>query len=321
MNNIAHIIRTASGLVRTHGELARQQWRRDVVYAMHLKQISKTERSIAEAATEVLAKHIKEAVNGLLSLDKAADSLLSSLIDLDRWRREIIDGVFPPTAQAFGEGALSFMLVHGVDSSRAVRADGRKATTASEWIEQQTDIELPRGINTEWPSWLIDASVKELRESFSQDYWQSIAETTSGDINRVLEEGLQEGASIAEMARTIRDRFSPEYTLNRGRTIARTESANALNGGRDAAYKKLKEDAAEVNKFLHKEWLSVLSNTTRDSHANLDGAIADSDGMWELAGVRIPWPAHYTLPAEERVNCQCTITTVFGPEELVGASG
>jgi len=90
-------------------------------------------------------------------------------------------------------------------------------------------------------------------------------------------------------------------------------SAHALNGGRDASIEGLKEAVGpEVSQHIGKSWLSVLGDTTRDDHANLDGVLADEEGMWSLGGVRIPWPGHVSLPAGQRCNCMCTILTELG---------
>jgi len=62
-------------------------------------------------------------------------------------------------------------------------------------------------------------------------------------------------------------------------------------------------------------WLSILSATTRDAHASLHEVPADKDGMWLLAGQRIPWPGYFTLPANQRCSCYCTIYMDFGMQE------
>jgi hypothetical protein len=54
---------------------------------------------------------------------------------------------------------------------------------------------------------------------------------------------------------------------------------------------------------MKRAWLSVLGNTTRDTHAALDGVPEDSEGLWNLGGVDIPWPSHVSLPPDERINC------------------
>ena len=62
-------------------------------------------------------------------------------------------------------------------------------------------------------------------------------------------------------------------------------------------------------------WLSVLGDTTRDTHAALDGVPANENGMWDLAGYMVPWPSHTSLPAGERCNCMCTINMEIGMDE------
>jgi len=95
-----------------------------------------------------------------------------------------------------------------------------------------------------------------------------------------------------------------KYAGLRARNIARTESGNALNGARKAGMDKMMAELGpQMQGVMRPTWLSVLGSTTRDTHANLDGVPADKDGMWTLAGYRIPWPAHVSLPASERCNC------------------
>jgi len=61
--------------------------------------------------------------------------------------------------------------------------------------------------------------------------------------------------------------------------------------------------------------LSALGNTTRATHAELDGVPENKNGMWDLSGYEIPWPGHIDLPANERCNCQCSLTIEFGMQE------
>lgn len=91
------------------------------------------------------------------------------------------------------------------------------------------------------------------------------------------------------------------YTSNTG---------NALNGARASAMDRLAQEVPGLQ--MRRTWLSVLGETTRDDHANLDGVPADTDGLWYLGGMRIPWPAHYNLPPSQRCNCQCSILSGFG---------
>jgi len=202
-------------------------------------------------------------------------------------------------------------------------------STATEWLrdnpgdyEELEKVLLSEGVSasvlTEYPDWMRREIATRLADTFEQDYWADIAETTKGDANRVLLEGNLDGWSISRMAAEIETALGTEYAWNRAVNIARTESGNALNGARraamDRARSELPDDVAEV---MRPVWHSVLGFTTRDSHAHLDGVPADDEGLWDLGGVRVPWPGHYTLPAGERCNCQCTVVMEYGvkPED------
>ena len=212
-----------------------------------------------------------------------------------------------------------------------------KASTATEWLEsfdeenapdlEDVDFATPYGnvsmrIATDFPPWMKEKIQERLSETFSQDYWKGINDTTAGDINNLLRDGIENGKSIAQMAKEIEDRYgSDDYPRSRGRLIARTESGNALNGARSDAIDGLVDELG-MKDVIKKVWLSVLGNTTRDTHARLDGVPASRDGTWFLGGYKCRWPGDVRLPAGERVNCQCTILTQFGmgddrAEELI----
>lgn len=200
-----------------------------------------------------------------------------------------------------------------------------KTTTATEWLmehpddvakleEMLVDLGLPYQVFTELPPWMKKNIVQRLNESFQQDYWAKISEATAGDAEMWLTKGLQEGWSIRDMAQRMAYSFQEEtgkYAMRRAENIARTESGNALNGARKGVMDQLAEDLGD-RVPMKAVWMSVLGNTTRDSHAALDGVPADKNGMWYLGGVNVPWPGHYSLPPSERCNCQCSIVTEFG---------
>lgn len=115
------------------------------------------------------------------------------------------------------------------------------------------------------------------------------------------------------MAKEMQPSISPneKYGKMRGRRIARTESGHALNGSRSDAIDGLSRELGP-DLPIKRVWLSVLGNTTRDTHADLDGVPADANGEWSLGGVQCRWPADVSLPPGERCNCQCTVVSEFG---------
>ena len=203
------------------------------------------------------------------------------------------------------------------------------ASTASEWLANAPgDIEgleailLANGVSvdflTEYPDWMKQEVADNLVETFKQPYWDDIHKSFLGDAEKFLDVGLRDGKSIVQMANDIAASFAgqgtEDYAKIRATAIARTESGNALNGARKAGMDHLTTDP-QLEGTMRPTWLSVLGTTTRDSHANLDGVPADKNGMWNLSGYMIPWPAHISLPAGERVNCQCTIVMELGLQD------
>lgn len=201
-------------------------------------------------------------------------------------------------------------------------------TTASQWLVdnpgdflaleemlQATGMDI--SIFTELPDSMKKVIAEQLQSSFSKPYWASISQTTMGNAELFLVQGLEEGWSIRRIAEEMASSFQGstyKYAKMRATRIARTECGHALNGARRAS---MDEVADSINlrfgeRVVSPTWLSVLGTTTRDSHASLDGVPADKDGMWLLAGVRVPWPGHDSLPAEERINCQCSIIHKYG---------
>jgi predicted ABC-type ATPase len=246
-----------------------------------------------------------------------------------KWDDVLIDTALPPVAVTMADAAEATLASVGVrlrkgSESRAKGFDGphgafsgrEKATTASEWLESQ-GIDDPImfldqiGIATEFPQWLKQKIIAEVVETFDQDYWKGMNDTTLDTLESKLAIGLSEGLSVPKMAANIAAAAS-EISKKRATLIARTEMTHALNAGRDASIQGLKEELGEAGKFVSKSWLSVLGNTTRDTHAGLDGKLADENGEWLLRGVRVPWPGHIALPVGERANCQCTILTEVG---------
>lgn len=326
-------------------QAVQRELNRVVAKTIHVKQVGDVERSLIRELAPFFAKQIKSATRELLALksyglieksvEDAAENLAMTIFNPSEWSRELIDRAFPIIANSMSKGALSILLSVGIDP-RKKSVNGKscpcgcgkssdclesfrirkKQSTASEWLERE-GLEPPPGVVTEFPQWMKDNIAEELRNTFSQDYWDEVSVTTQGDIERILKDGLQEGLSIRKMASQMASIFGPAYDKIRATRIARTESGHALNAGRNISINGLKQELGEAGQFVSKEWLSVLGNTTRDAHAGLDGVVADENGMFNLNGVLIPWPSHIDLPVDDRANCFPAGTLVQG--DFVGA--
>lgn len=262
-----------------------------------------------------------------VSVSDSASKLVSKIFDPKEWRGELTNLLLPVLARRMAEAGIAHLLTYGVDVRRREKKKV-KASTAAEWAEENTGdwdslVEafassgLPMGVLNEIPKWMQESIAERLSESFSEDYWDRISETTMGDAERVLRRGLAEGQSIGDMAAQLRKYFTGRglhYARFRSENIARTESGNALNGARKDSVAQLQRELG-LRVPMKQSWLSVLGNTTRATHAKLDGVPEDENGMWNLSGHKIPWPGHISLPPEERCQCQCSLTIEFGIDE------
>ena len=239
-------------------------------------------------------------------------SVTNKILDADKWTKQIKAAAMPVIARGMAEAALS--------ETTLTRKD-IKATSASTWL--QTHGGLPEGMVAEWPPWLIKEIKQAVEDTFDEPYWSAIVdETTRDDIEQVLKDSLEAGLSTPQTADLIREKLGGDYYRGRSKTIAITEAGNALNAGRKLGIEQLQQELGDEIP-LRAVWLSILKDTTRDEHANLDGVPADEDGMWDMVGYRVPWPGHYSLPANLRVNCYCTIVSDFTmtPEYANGLIG
>lgn len=311
--------------------------RREIAVAKRVAeaQYAKTTKAITKSLAPVFQQQIRAAADELnergtdvrragKSPSQQALSLTSQIFNPLDWRSDIINHVLPPMAQGMIDAMLQQFRLMGVELGKSI-----KASTASEWLESREDVALNdveftipgagdaptqsvwMQIHTDFPEWMLKEIEFNLADTFAEDYWDDISESTSGDITRFLDQGLKEGWSINRMAAEMVPYFEEhvDYAKVRAKNIARTESGHALNAARSLA---IDDFTSSFDEGVIKVWLSVLGSTTRALHANLDGMPADEKGGWILDGVWCRWPSDTSLPAKDRCNCQCTVNTQFG---------
>ena len=135
-----------------------------------------------------------------------------------------------------------------IAQTQLIARASEKASSATEWLAEleahnpiMWHMESPEDtidfvMETEMPDWMKDVIVEHLEETFYEDYWAEMNETTKADIEQILKEGATEGDSVNEMADRIEEKLEgTPYTEHRATTIARTEVGHCLNGARSAA--------------------------------------------------------------------------------------
>jgi HK97 family phage portal protein len=140
-----------------------------------------------------------------------------------------------------------------------------------------------------------------------------VSTTHTETIMREITKGVEEGETVQQVAKRIRDTFAnPEKWLARSKTIARTEMLTAVSLGQNAALK----NAKKVLPNLKKAWITANDERVRDTHfmAQEDGAIGVDDSFSN----GLEYPREPGAPAEEAINCRCTLIIIPEGEKLNG---
>lgn len=317
------VLSELEAILRDARQLAADQarrWNRTLSLKIYLKQTNDLHNALKRRLSPFFKSQITAAQRNLRDMSPkskdaatSADALIDMVFRPRDWDKALIDVAFPPLASSMVSAMHAQWITMGFGKPEKGKF-GLTKSTASEWLEA-SGLTLPPGISAELPEWMIRSIRKHLMEAFTQSYWAKINDTTRGDIYVALETGLSEGWSIRKIADQINFLMPDAYDMKRATLVARTESANALNGARTAAMEEAAKELPETADLMHKAWLSVLADTTRDTHADLDGTLADVDGLFDVAGTKVPWPGHPALPPEQRCNCLCTVVTEFGRRE------
>ena len=127
-----------------------------------------------------------------------------------------------------------------------------------------------------------------------------INRTTRLFIQGVIAEGLQEGLSIPQIIKRLRDRWA-DLRKSRAERIARTEVVAASNHGSRAG-------AKATGLELTKSWLSTPDNRTRADHEEADGQTTALDEPYTVGGEQLMYPGDVSMGASAAnvVNCRCT---------------
>lgn len=125
----------------------------------------------------------------------------------------------------------------------------------------------------------------------------------NGTVREALRQSLFEGLRAQETVSQIQDRIKSVYTLadstSRRLRIARTETAQVLNGTRQLVY--------EAEGVTKQEWVTAGDENVRPSHVQQDGVQVE-------VGTKFPngleYPGDIKGPASEVVNCRCVAVAV-----------
>lgn len=166
--------------------------------------------------------------------------------------------------------------------------------------------DLPLGVAFD----LVDGRAVKYAGKHAAKAITQISLTTAEDVRRVLEQATESGWSLTRTKSTLSDLFD-QFSESRALTIARTETASAMNWGK---YETAKETAKRLEMKLERTWLAVNDGRTRPSHSSADGQTIKLDDVYSVGGSSLKFPGDPDAPPEETVMCRCS-ESFSEPEE------
>ena len=148
------------------------------------------------------------------------------------------------------------------------------------------------------PSWWTQGAAEWVKQTVGERV-ADVNATTRKALQSIISKGLEDGLSIPDIARQIRELFRSTSEA-RALRIARTETIGAANAGAMFA-------AKSTGLPLRKEWLATMDTRTRETHAEADGQTRGMDEPFTVGGFQMEQPGDPTAPPSEVVNCRCTV--------------
>jgi len=133
----------------------------------------------------------------------------------------------------------------------------------------------------------------------------TLTQTTREGIRRSIAQGVVQGQSYPDMARSIKKVY--ESSAKKALVIARTEGQRAMAEGQRDILNKSQSMGIQIRLF----WDAYMDSRTRDNHAFMNGREAEEHNgelmfYYEPTGQWVTGPMDPSLPAEDVINCRCS---------------
>lgn len=120
-------------------------------------------------------------------------------------------------------------------------------------------------------------------------------------IRQEVTQGLIQGESYPKMARRIKKTLDGDAT--KAMRVVRTEGHRNQQAGRLECIERAETRGVD----LERVWSSTVDDRTRDDHQDMDGQVADKDGLFHFpSGGTTPAPGMSGI-AEQDINCRCVV--------------
>lgn len=152
---------------------------------------------------------------------------------------------------------------------------------------------------------LFEEVARSYAKQLSATKVQAIQQFTRDQVRKIIENAIEAGLSVDDTANRLRQTYDG-FKGVRAETIARTETASAVNYGK---LSHATEAEQELGLVVTKEWLATQDDRTRETHAAADGETVALQEKFQVGSDYLDHPGDPAGSAAEIVNCRCTIVT------------
>jgi hypothetical protein len=272
---------------------SRSQRRTEQLARVFLRLHDASERRFARAVARFFREQGQRLIAALAGVGRVQPHDIDAALD---WHgaehRRFIREVARPNLFAIGAaGATLALQIARVGKSH-------RPTAAKAFDDDDVEGELPEGVR---------AAVRStVEETLRQHYWLRIQDDTREVIHNAIDNAFDnQFIDERRLGKLITTATGGEIAKHRAKRMARTETTGAANGGQSAVIDELAREGLVAGKT----WLAINDNDTRESHRLLNGKSVKAGKNFHVGetGAAAPYPGHFSLPAEERINCRCTI--------------
>lgn len=286
------------GQKATDAEYRRLRAKIDDVYKQAYKEVQQKGLDFAQAHAKREAKLRQDVADGKMTQE-----------DFDAWMR---GQVFQGEQWAKKKQQMADTLYHADQVAQEMVNDSRYSVFAENANYIGYSLEHDAGISTNFG--LYDAnSVRRLvkeepdllppkkmvgRDKSYQWY--------NRQIQTAITQGIIQGDGIGKIANRI-GKQTGERNCTAMLRNARTMFTGAQNAGRIEGL----HQAQRLGIKVRKQWMATLDSRTRDTHADLDGQIADVDEPFDSELGPIMYPGDPDADPANVWNCRCTLVYVY----------
>lgn len=261
----------------------------------------RAETALAADLRRYFLAQAREFLAAIADVDNPTVDDVAATFDIDGQHKRLLVVATPHIVRAMAAGAIS-------------QSPSRQRRKAADDVGDADDVGVGDGdalvigelADFKLPDYAREAAKGSFKELVVQPFWRGIQQATQTSITDILQSGLENGDAGHTIAKNIREVLG-ENAKVRAKAIARTETTAAYNSGHQAMFDTLAVDGL----ITGKTWLAILDADVRADHSALNEKTVEVKKNFDVGGYPAPYPAHWSLPAEQRVNCRCTVVSAF----------